>query len=816
MEREFRDELADSRGLAMLWIRLLIDLAISVPSQFVREVMQDVKHALRLWARRPLHVGFAIAALAIGMGANVGVFSVVDVLLLRSLPFRDPSRLVALWIFSTPHDSARQFHDWRKQSTYLDDAAVFNQGDVNLGGVREAVRVHRAETSWNFFSMLGAQPLLGRAFSPEEDTPGRSGVAVIGYGLWQQLFGGDLPALGSIIQVDGMNFTIIGVAPPGFDYPGKAAVWTPTAFAPNRDPRRKTWETIARLQTGITWAQARNAFAAEAERLAPHRRPFDKMNYPSRMVRLQDALNGPVKGASLLLMAGVVLILLIACTNVANLLMARTSDRGVEISIRSALGASRARLSQQLLTESLLLSLVASCAGLLVAHSIASIAASVQPAPVAVQAYSILNTRVLLFAIAVSILSGFLFGVLPSLYAGRVYVFGTRSSTARLGTRAVGEVLVGVQIMLTIVLLASSVSIGRAFLHMMHADRGFDMQGIVTVNVSLAGTKVDVGEHPLQYFEQAVARVREVPGVRAASVTDFLPLIESPLLGAPFFLDSRPAQKFSMIVPVLSDYLETMGGRIVRGREFSDSEVRANARVAMINETLANEFGGPSAVLGHDLRVGRDPMKIIGVVKDMVYLGDYNPGQVFVPDHSPGRFWVTIVARVNGHAEDHLATIRDAVKSVDPDVPVFAVKTMEERLADALARPKFYSVAAVFFAVFALLLAVIGIYGIVSYTVSRRTHEMGVRLALGTTPSRLRAIMLRQGLVTVAAGAMPGVVGAVLAGRFLGSLVDGAKSASASTYLMSVLFIGLVASVGVGVATRRIARLNIVEVLRSE
>ncbi len=306
LERQFRDEITESNGpgaLALLWIRMFFDLAISAPFQFSREMIQDVRHSLRLWARRPIQTAFAIAALAIGIGANIGVFSVVNALLIRSLPFHDPSRLVMLRAFSPPHDSAKQFHDWRQQSTYLEDAAFFDNGDVNLGGVREAARVHLAETSWNFFSMLGTQPVQGRAFSSQEDTPGHDAIAVIGYGLWQQFFGGDPRAIGSTIQINGKPLIIVGIAPPGFDYPEKTAVWTPAAFVPGRIP--KNWETIARLKAGISLPHAREAFAADADHLYPNRRNADKQGkagrYPPRMAQLQDELVGLVRNASLML-----------------------------------------------------------------------------------------------------------------------------------------------------------------------------------------------------------------------------------------------------------------------------------------------------------------------------------------------------------------------------------------------------------------------------------------------------------------------------------------------------------------------------------
>ncbi len=364
MERAFRDELAESHNvwaLAVLWLRLFSDLARSIPVQLAREIFQDTRHTLRMWVKSPGNTGFAILALAIGIGANTGVFSVVNALVLRSLPFQDSSRLASLHTYLVPHDSAQHFHDWRGQTTYLADAALFEERDANLGNTDAAVRTHVAQTSWNFFSILGAHPVIGRAFNVREDTPGDSAVAVIGYGLWQQVFAGDMRVLGSRLRLNGMPLTVVGVMPPGFDYPNHTVLWKAAEFSPGNNG----WETIARLKPGVTWPQARAVFAAEMDRRSPNRNLT--MKYPAQMIPLQDQLTGPVKNASLLLMAGVLLILLIACSNVANLLLARTTDRAPELSIRSALGASRARLAQQLFTECLLLTSVASIAGLVVA-----------------------------------------------------------------------------------------------------------------------------------------------------------------------------------------------------------------------------------------------------------------------------------------------------------------------------------------------------------------------------------------------------------------------------------------------------------------
>ena len=780
-------------------------------------VAQDARHTLRLWAKRPWQTGFAILALAIGIGANTGVFSVVNALLLRSLPFHDPSRLASLGRFFPPHDSAKEFHEWRQQSTYLADAALIEQFDVNIGEVQRAMRAHLSYTSWNFFSLLGAQPVMGRWFRDGEDTHGHNAIAVISYGLWQQLLGGDKRAVGSTLRVDGVPLTVVGVAPAGFNYPSHTDLWKAADFSPGNNG----WETIARLKPGVTWPQARAAFAVEADRFWLQRTKIGNSEHYPRMISLQDELAGPVKNASLMLMAGVVLVLLIACSNIANLLMACTADRATELAIRSALGASRARIAQQLLTECLLLSFVSAIAGLFVAFWSTSIAAKVQPAPLSTQSYSILDGRVLGFALAMAIASSVLFGVFPSLYASRLHAIGVRGPSGTRSARLVRETFVAAQVMLTIILLAASVSVGRAFVNLLKIDRGFDVKGLVTVSVSLEGTVHAVEGHQLPYLEDALDRIRRLPGVRSASETEFLPLDAKGFVGGPFGFDGRPAKQSSTMVPVFPDYFKTMGGRILYGREFNDAEVRSDAKVVVVNERFAEEFGSAADALDHDVTLGNDaPCKIIGVVRVMDYMTDTmdtaRSNQIFVPAHSPGGFVSTFVVRVDGRAEEFLPAIRDTIRSVDTQVPVFGVKTMDQRMADTLARPKFCGTALLFFAGFALLLAVIGIYGVVSYAVARRTHEMGVRLALGATPIGLRGTLLRQGLLTVAAGAICGIAGAMLTGRFLESLVEGAKSVDLTTLVFSILFIALIASASIWAGTRRIARLDILESLRIE
>jgi putative ABC transport system permease protein len=797
---------------------ILVDLFVSFSVQVMREALQDGRYLLRLWARHPLHTLFTIAALAIGIGATTGGFGVVNTLLLSSLPFHDPERLASFHPneFIPPHDSSKQFHDWREQSAYLANAALVEDGDVNVGRDNETVRVHVAHVSWNLFTVLGTPAALGRTFLPGEDAQNSVQLVVISNGLWQQLFGGDRRAVGSSIRINGAQLTIIGITPPGFDYPRGTLIWLPAKFSEGNNG----WTTVARLKPGMTWPQARALFEADVNLLSPDTGRQDPSSPRPQMRSLREALTGPVASASLMLMAGMALILLIACTNVANLLMARITDRTSELSIRSALGASQGRLKRQLLTECLFLCAVSALAGLLVAAGVTSLAAKVQPPPLSAMSYSLLDLRVLAFSLIVAVITGLLFGVLPFFSIGQVHIFGARGSGRTRGSRVFSQFLTGTQVALTIILLTASLSIGRAFFQLMAADRGFNARGIVTVNVSLDGTTRQTNERRLRYFEEVLARIRQLPGVRSASATEFLPLYATGFVGGRFGVDGRPANRGSTMVPTLADYFQTMGGRILEGREFTDAEVSSGSRVAVVNERFAAEFGGPREVLGRQLTAGLgNSWKIIGVVRGMEFETDSslaNSNQVFVPAVSPGGFFSTFVARVGGRADDHLAAISEAVRAVDPYVPVFGVKTMEQRLEDFFIRPRAYRTAVWMFAGFAVLLALIGIYGIVSHSVAERTQEMGLRMALGATPARVRGMLLTQNLLVIVVGAVLGVVGASAVANSLGNVIPEAKPVGLVISVGLSISLTAAASMTIWFATRRIPKLDIMRMLRAE
>jgi putative ABC transport system permease protein len=816
--RQFKDDLAEVqnvRGALRFWLSTLSDLARSMPAQLAREIRQDGRHALRLWRRRPLAAAFSIAVLTIAIGANTGVFSVINALLLRPLPFENPGRLAALQNFATPRDD---FHAWRRESAYLADAAIYDACEVNVEGVHQAARMVLAETSWNFFSLLGTLPAQGRSFSDGEDTAGRNAVAVIGYGVWQWLYGGDPAAIGSTIRVNGAPLTIVGVAPPSFDFPQKADLWTPTTFDYGRIPKTGSvvfWTTIGRLKPALTWAQARQAFEAEGYRRAPWRLQEGRLNRPA-LIPLQEQLAGHDRNASMILMGGVGLLLLLACANVANLLLARTVARSNELAIRTALGASRARLTQQLLTETVLMSIVATAAGCVVARWTVRIVTLAQPAALHTQSYDVLDWRVLAFAAALSIVTGLLFGVGPALYATRMSIEAqNRTATASARHARTRSALIGAQIAVTVVLLTGSIALGRAFLALLGVDNGYQVESLVTMTVSLAGTTHE-GAGAWPYLNDVFGRVREVPGVVSVSGAESLPLNVDSFMAARFNLEGQGPAPLATVVQVAPGFFSTIGGHVIAGREFLQADVGPGESLAIVNDDFGRNFGDPSSVVGRRLTAPQWPAaRVVGVVRGLRFAADSEPHpQVYRPSRSPRA--LTVIARVRGGARDRMPTVRDAAQSVDPKVPVFNVRTMEERLDAALARPKFYTITVLFFGGLGLLLAVIGVYGVVSYSVLQRTREMGIRLALGTIPGRLRGGMLWQTLVVVAAGAAAGLALAIVFGRFLQSLVRGAEGATLSESSVAVAVTALVSAAAIWTATRHVARLDISDVLCAE
>jgi putative ABC transport system permease protein len=583
LERQFADEYREARGPwthVLFWLRALSDLAISVPAEFLRELRQDLAYAARVYRRRALVTVLALTALALAIGAATGVFSVLNALLIRSLPFHDPERLVDVptRITVQPTGEARLVLPANPGV----DVATYNSADMNLSRSGQAARVHVTETTANFFALLGAEPEFGRAFRADEDVPGKDGVAVIAYGIWQQMFGGDSRVLGAAIHVNGVPLTVLGVAPRGFDYPAKTAVWTPTVLDRGRlgEGVAFSLHTIGRLKPGVTLPRAKAIFDAEMRRwdLDAQERGLAWAPSSRGLISLQDQLAGPIRQASLVLLAVVAFVLLIACANVAQLLLSRITERRQEIAMRAALGASRARLVQQLITESILLTMAAAAAGLAVAYWASRLASSAQPAQLAAQDYSILDWRVLGFAVAVALLTGLVFGVLPAWLIGRTQPTAdsirSQAGTQSSGVSRMQAALVTMQALLTVVLVAGALTMGRSFLKLMGTDLGFRTQNVATVTVSLFGSRYQTN-HPAQsYYGQVLDRLRAVPGVESAGAADYLPLTNQGLMILPAKLDSGP-EAAAIPIAITPGYFRSIGTRIVDGRDFTDADTKA-------------------------------------------------------------------------------------------------------------------------------------------------------------------------------------------------------------------------------------------------
>jgi predicted permease len=818
LQQQFLDDYRDAQTFGArckIWRSALRDLAWSIPVELAHELRLDLSHSLRVHARRPFVMTFTIAILALAIGGATGVFSVVNAVLIKSLPFRDPDRLVVLGDFKGDNSTSAKFHKWRTSSAYLEDAAEAYTVEVNVGGVSEPTRVTIAQTSFNFFSALGSEPMLGRGFAPSEDVPGNDAVAVIGHSLWQQLFGGDPRVLGSKIMLNGSPMTIIGVARPGFDYPHQSSVWTPTVFDHSRLPYKgRGWDPFGRLKPGVSLAHARQMYQAEA---AHWPRPAWMKNFPPpNLVPLKVELADNIREASLILMAAVGFILLIACANVANLLLTRTSERRSELIIRAALGASRARLVQQLMSESVLLSSIAAVTGLAVAYWAAKLASLSQPAQLASQAYTIFDWRVLVFAIGIAILTGLLFGVVPALLVRHLQPSGDLArmhSSAPRATRLRG-MLIAMQVALTLILLAGSVTMGRSFLRLLESGMGFPTDHLVAMSVSLIGTGDRSEVRKAEYYREALTRLRTVPGVEFASAAYSLPLDDGFGVGT-ITLDSGRESSPLLENRVTPDYFRTMGMPLLYGREFTAADT---GRVAILSEGIARAIADGSSVLGRKIIARKEPYTIIGVVRATRYFSPDAPvrEQITLPVFQKAPDYATFLARVHGEAGDSLAACRDAVQSVDREVPVFNAKTLQQRFDEKVTVPRFRTTVFFFFGGFALLLAVAGIYGVSSYSITQRRREIGVRIAIGASAQGVRAMILRQAIWPIGAGMLIGFGGAAWQGRLLEHLLPAVPPVDMAACAASAALLAAVAIISIWSATSRVLELNPIDVLKSE
>lgn len=826
MEEQFREEHEEARGgweRWGFWAHALADLAVSVPRELGRELGQDLRFARRSYTRRLLSTVLAVTALALSIGVTTGVFSVVNALLLKRLPFADPSRLVELRLSPfTAMNGHGAFRAWKDRSAYLADASTFSNSEMNFDSGREALRVKVTETSANFFSMLGAGMSLGRAFGEGEDEGGRTHVAVISHGLWQEAFGGDPSVLGSTIHLNGVALTVVGVAAPGFDYPGKVNVWTPTVFDFETVPKHGAFvvETIARLKRGVSMRQAREAFRAQASAASPQSYAAGNAEVPT-VVGLRDQIASALRQSALILAGVVLLVLVAACANVAQLLLSRATERREELALRSALGASQARLVQQLTTEAMALTCAGAALGLVVALGTCRLASAVLPAELATQTYSLLDWRVLLFAVGLALAAGAFFGVMPGWITGR---FGSPFTRVQPGvqtraSRGMRSAIIALQVAITLVLIAGSFTLGSAFLHLRGRDLGFRPANVVTLNVSLQGTKYQ-GRAAWEYYSTVLERLRAIDGVKEAGAVGYLPLANDVYMAGTIKLDSGQQVGQVVLNGTMPGFFGAMGTRILAGRDFRMEDGGSGGPTVMVNEAFAREAHAGNNLVGRSIIAPwtEHPYMISGIVETVRLAGpEFDGGpQVYWPVREDPGPKLTFVVKTRGDASRFVAQCRNVVLGVDRSVPVFQAETLDERLERTLARPRFYTTAVVFLGCLALLLAVTGIYGAASYTVEQRKHELGVRVALGAMPEGVRRMILRQSLRPVMLGLVAGLAGAIASERLMEHLITGAQAFGWTTCVSAVAVLVATAALATWGATVRILAIDPIQALRSE
>ena len=801
-------------------------------------LLRDLRHSLRTLLRAPGFTAAAVLTLALGVGANTAIYTVVNSVLLKPLPFREPSRLVMVWERNRDGENERNvvspgnYLDWRAQNRVFEDMATYLIWRTNVTGLGEPEEVPIQLATTSFFSVLGVQPAIGRPFTAQEGAPGGEPVVILGHGFWQRHFGGDPGVLGRKIQLSGGPATIVGVMPAGFTFGRSTAeLWAPYKINPAVDYRKvsgRFLDVVARLKPGVTPQQADADMKAVAARLEQQYPAFNT-TWTTNVVTLEEQVVGSVRQA-LLVLAGVVgFVLLIACANVANLMLARAAARQREIAVRTALGASAWRVARQMLTESMVLALVGGALGLVLAvwGTSALVAAAPDSLP-RVQEVGV-DGRVLTFTVAVSLLAGVLFGLVPAWQATRsdmhgVLKEGARGSTAG-GSRLRGALVVS-QVALSLVLLVGAGLMIRSFARLTAESPGFDAEGLLTAKLSLPGAKYPTPESQTQFFDRVLERVRALPDVQAASAINWLPfagmgsatdywVADRPIPPA----GERPTADIRGVDP---EFFRTMGIPVRQGEPFTARETRDVRKAVVINETLARAvFPNESPIGRHIMMPWGDTLdgEIVAVVGDIKHIGldsAARPMIYWAQAQFPTNFMTLVIRARSGNPMRLASAVTREVRALDPDLPVADVKLMEQYLSASVAQRRFSMTMLAIFAGVALTLAAVGLYGVISYSVATRTREMGVRIALGAGRQDVVGLVVREGMGLVAAGVVAGLAGALLLTRVLASLLYGVSATDPATFAGLAALLSGVALLAAYIPARRAARVDPMVALREE
>jgi putative ABC transport system permease protein len=810
-------------------------------------VTQDIRYGFRMLAKHKAFTSIAVITLALGIGANTAIFSVVNELLLRPLPYRDANRVVTMWEVSPEgrhqnSTSRANFRAWRDQSTSYEYIAAFSDQRANLTGNGDPEELSVQFATPDFFKVMGVDPMLGRTFLPEDDEPSSPPVAVLSYGLWQRRFGGQPGVIGQPIMLNGTKFTVIGVMPPNFQFHIKqrsgtvrpAELWTilPMPTGPGANDRGRFLGTVARLKPGVSVDHAATELRTIEARLSDEAPEFNK-NYSAEVLPLRQQFFGNVRRPLWLMLGAVGFVLLIACANVANLLLSLATAREKEIAVRAALGARRGRIIRQLLTESLLLALLGSILGLGFAWLGIKGLIAISPRDLVSLQTVGLNVPVLLWTLAVSLLTGIIFGLAPALHISRLNLNdslkegGKSESGQASGSRRLRSALVVSEIALAVVLLASAGLLIRSFVRLQQIDPGFNTDNVLTMVVLVPVNRYKEDPQFVAFFSQALEKIRHLPSVRSAGMVNYLPLYGGlgsstgfKILGQP---EPPPGQEPGCDVRVVdAGYFPTMGIPLLRGRNFSELELKEPRHVILINDSLARKYFPNQDPIGQRLDITMfdtpQPAEIIGIVGNVRYdsLVEESPPAAYFPHPDLVYSMMTLVIRTDGEPTAIAPAVQREIRSLDPNQPVSDVRTMNQVMSEWVARSRFNTLLLGLFAALATLLSAVGIFGVMNYSVALRTREIGLRLAVGAQPRQVLLLILRQGFVLTIAGVLFGLLAAFALTRLLSGLLFGVGTVDMVTFTTISLLLVVVSLLACYLPARRAMRIDPLQALRYE
>jgi len=798
-------------------------------------LFRDVRYGIRSLLKRPGFTAVALIALTLGIGANTAIFSLVNAVLLRPLPFAEPDRLV--WMFGNVRNGTNRasvtpldFLDYRKQNTTFEEfaAQLSFPAHANLTGSGEPERLTVAAVTGNYFKTLGATAALGRTFQLENETPGRELVTVLSYGLWQKRFGGDPNIVNKTVSLDGKKIEVIGVMPKDFNFPQTAELWVPLNFdSPGMKQRKSHFmRPIGRLKPGVTIVQAQADTDIIARRLE-EQYPDTNKAWNLRLVSLREQLVGNTRPTLLLLFGAVGFVLLIACANVANLLLVRAATREREIALRTALGAGRFRIVRQMITESVVLALVGGTLGALLAIWGVDLLVTLSAGSIPATAHVQIDATVLVFTFLVSLVTGVLFGLAPALRTMKLNLSESLKEGGRTGSEGgkrnrTRSVLMVLESAIAVVLLIGAGLLIRSLIQLQNTNPGFDAHNVLTMRVDLSSEKYSTPDKSGSFFTGLESRVGSLPGVESVGFVTELPLSGQPN-DMPFNVEGRPTASISEsrgadYRRVNLQYFKALRIPLLRGRNFTEQEVKQSAKVLVISELLASQVFPNEEPLGKRLimMMEKDPWEIIGVVGDIRHrsLESQPFPAMYMPSNQTGG--TNLVIRTEGDPANLAAAVRKEVQAIDPDQPVAAVRTMDEWVDTSVAQPRYRTALLGLLALLALVLASTGIYGVMSYSVAQRTHEIGVRMALGAKRLDVLTMVVRQGMVLVVAGVAIGLLGAFALTRVMSSLLFGVSAKDPITFVAVATLLTMVAFVACYIPARRATKVDPLVALRYE